>query len=62
MDENFPHGEDFQSSRPIRSQTPVLIPAGGSRRACPEYSERKTSPSDYEDEGEDEEVSKGSIH
>jgi len=24
----FPHRQDVQSSRPIRSQTPVLIPAG----------------------------------
>jgi hypothetical protein len=30
--------------------------------AYPEYSERNTTPSDYEEEGEDEEVSKGSIH
>jgi len=28
MDGIFPHGKDFQSFRPFRSQTPVLIPAG----------------------------------
>ena len=33
-----------------------------SRRACPEYSARNPTPSDYEEEGEDEEVSKDSIH
>jgi len=39
-----------------------VLPANSKSDACPEYSERKPTPSDYEEEGEDEEVSKGSIH
>ena len=54
------HREDGRILPPWKGCSPS--PSNSKSDACPEYSERNSTPGEYKEENEDEEVSKGSIH